>query len=277
MSDRIAGRYERIATLGSGAFGDVYKVRDAETGEIRAVKVLRSGTGNVSVMARFEREFSVISRLNHPAVVRVYDYGLHEESPYYSMEFLEGVELKEFQEQFRPPAHAVGYEIFAERIAYVFHQIADGLAAVHDAGLLHRDVKPENIFVRPSRYPRAKLLDFGHARDDDNQDLTKTGTVMGTAWYIAPEQATAADPTPAADLYSLGCCLFEALVGTPPYTGGNVIDVLMGHIRKPVPDPREKEPRVSDELAEVCRLLLQKQPPDRPDDAATVARMLGEL
>ena len=277
MPQRIADRYERISTLGSGAFGDVYKVRDGETGEIRALKVLRTGTDNVSVLARFEREFAVISRLEHPNVVRVFDYGLCDSGPYYSMEFLEGADLKAFIEQFRVPERAPGYEVYAERIAYVFHQVADGLAAVHAAELMHRDLKPENVIVRPSRYPRAKLLDFGHARDDDSQDLTKTGTVMGTAWYIAPEQATAADLTPAADIYSLGCCLFEALVGTPPYNGNNVIDVLMGHIRKPVPDPREREPRVSPELAEVCMHMLQKAPSERPADAKVIARVLGEL
>jgi len=100
---------------------------------------------------------------------------------------------------------------------------------------------------------------------------------MGTALYIPPEQAMAGDLTPVADLYSMGCCLYQALVGTPPFTGDNVIEVLMGHIQRPPPDPRESEPRVSDDLAGMCLHLMQKEPGQRPSNAQVVADILGTL
>ena len=131
--------------------------------------------------------------------------------------------------------------------------------------------------MRPGRHPRAKLLDFGHARDEQGENLTQTGTVLGTATYMAPEQASGAKPAPPADLYALGCVLFHALTGKPPYPGSNAVQVLLGHLRKPIPDPRWSDPRVSDELADLCARLLAKSPDDRPASARAVAEELATL
>jgi eukaryotic-like serine/threonine-protein kinase len=273
----IADRYETLEALGAGAFGDVYKVFDRQDEEVRALKLLRAGTGSLAVLARFEREFAAISRIVHPNIIRVYDFGMHGEHPYFSMEFLEGTDLRTFQETRRPPLGQGDYASYATRVAYIFHQVCDGLSAVHGHDVVHRDIKPENILVGRGKFPRAKLLDFGHAREDDGQDLTKTGTVMGTALYIAPEQAMAGDITPQADLYAVGCVLYETLTGAPPFGGKNVIDVLMGHIRQPPPDARETEPRIQAELADLVIHMLQKTPEDRPEGADAVAEILGRL
>lgn len=278
MDEVIAGRYEVLAELGSGALGTVYRVRDRESGEERALKLLKEEAGGGTSIGRFEREFASVSKLDHPNIVKVHDFGRHGERLYFTMEILEGTELKPFCESHRPPAGSAAgfYEEYARKIAYVFYQVADALTAAHDAGLIHRDVKPDNIFVKAGRFPRAKLLDFGHARAEDARNLTRTGSILGTAFYIPPEQAMAGDIGPHSDLYSLGCVLFEALAGRPPYPGATVIEVLMGHIQKPVPNLAEVEPRVSPALVELVRRMMQKFPADRPGSAKDVAQVLSE-
>src|SRR5262249_24721554 len=159
-------------------------------GALRAVKLFKPQVVSTSAMGRFEREYRSISGLSHPNIVEVYDFGVHGDRPWFSMELLEGTDLRKWVAEMRPGPHGAGDEDYAKRSAYVFNQVADALAVVHAAGIIHRDIKPENIFVKYGRFPRAKLLDFGHAKSDqDRQNLTVTGTVLGTAWYIPPEQA----------------------------------------------------------------------------------------
>jgi serine/threonine-protein kinase len=138
-------------------------------------------------------------------------------------------------------------------------------------------VKPANVIVAAGDPPVAKLLDFGHAKEEDQRQLTTSGTVVGTASYIAPEHALGLAAGPPADLYALGCMLHEALTGRPPYTEGGVVAVLMSHVNDPPPDPRTTDPRVPAPLAELCLRLLEKSPDDRPIDAAAVAEALAPL
>lgn len=281
MGETIADRYEVLGKLGAGALGEVYRVRDAETGDVQALKLLKPLPPHTGALGRFEREFAVISNLDHRSVIRVYEFGVHGDRPYYTMELLEGCDLGFYVENLRPAADSGAlpgkYERYASRIAYVLHQIADALAVVHAHEIVHRDLKPQNVFVKPSKFPRARLLDFGHARADDSQDLTKTGSVLGTAWYIPPEQAMAGEITPQADLYSLGCVLFEALAGRPPFVDANAMQVILAHVREPAPDPRTIDPRVPAAAAELCAELLQKKPGDRPASAAEVSERLARM
>jgi len=276
MGEVIANRYEVLSGLGSGALGDVMKVWDRTDQAVRALKLLKPVTPGDSGFGRFQREFAAISRLEHPNIIKVFTFGMEGERPYFSMEFLEGTELGPYAVSNRPAEGMPGFEEFARKIAYVFHQVSDALAVVHEAGVIHRDLKPPNIFVKSGRFPRAKLLDFGHARDDDEKNLTQTGTVLGTAHYIPPEQAMARGVGPEADMYAMGCVMFECLAGQPPYPGRSVIDVLMGHIRKPVPDITETEPRTPEILRDLCMELMQKEPPGRPA-ATTVAKLLADV
>ena len=266
----IADRYEVLDKLGSGAYGDVFKVWDREDKETRALKLLKAQALGATGLGRFEREYAAISRLEHSNIIRVFDFGMHGTHPYFSMELLEGTDLKAYTQE-RRPVEGDRYDEYAAQAAYLFYQVADALGTVHAAGIVHRDLKPENIFVKPTRHPRVKLLDFGHARDEDNKNLTRTGTVLGTAWYIPPEQALAKPIGPSADIYSMGCVFFEALVGKPPFGGRTVVEVLMGHMQKPPPDPRTVEPRVPDALADLCLKMIQKDLSDRPATAADVA------
>ena len=271
MNEVIADRYEVLGKLGSGVLGEVVKVRDARDGALRAVKLFKPQVVSPSNMGRFEREFRAISKLSHPNIVQVFDFGLHGNRPFFSMELLDGTDLRIYVEENRPGPDATDYADYVRRAACVFHQIADALDVVHKAGVVHRDLKPENIFVRPGKFPRAKLLDFGHAKEDgDGQNLTVTGTVLGTSWYMAPEQAMGREIGPAADLYALGCVTFETLTGKPPFSGKNVMEVILSHLQKPAPDAREFDPRVPEGLAVLCSQLMEKAPDKRPASAAAL-------
>ena len=276
MVELIAGRYEVLDKLGAGVLGEVVKVRDTKDGSIQAIKLFKPQVISASNMGRFEREFRAIASIAHPNIVKVYDFGVHEDRPFFSMELLDGTDLRRYISDTRPAPDKDGYDEYARRSAYVFHQIADALATVHAAGIVHRDLKPENIFVKFGRFPRAKLLDFGHAKTGDNQNLTVTGTVLGTAWYIPPEQAMGKEIGPPADLYSLGCVMFETLTGKPPFGGRSVMEVILSHIQRQAPDAREFDPRIPEPLALLCTHLMKKAPEERPESAAWVAHALLE-
>jgi serine/threonine-protein kinase len=277
MGNTIAGRYEVLGPLGSGILGYVVRGRDVTTGEERAIKLFNPQDVSESARARFAREFDAITRIVHPNVVRVHEWGVHGDRPFFVMELIDGDPLDAFLRPRRPAAGAGDYDAFARTVAALFRQIADALSAVHAAGVIHRDVKPANIVVAEGPPPVAKLLDFGHAKEEDQRQLTTSGTVIGTASYIAPEQALGVGAGPPADLYSLGCMLHEALTGRPPFSAGGVVAVLMSHVNEPAPDPRTTEPRIPQGLAELCLALLRKSPGDRPPDAAAVSSALAAL
>jgi serine/threonine protein kinase len=275
MTEVIAGRYEVLDKLGAGVLGEVVKVRDTTNGELRAIKLFKPQVLSASNIGRFEREFRAITVLSHPNIVKVYDFGVHEDRPFFSMELLDGTDLRRYIADTRPAADKTGYDEYVRRSAYVFHQIADALDTVHQAGIVHRDLKPENIFVKFGKFPRAKLLDFGHAKTGDNQNLTVTGTVLGTAWYIPPEQAMGKEIGPPADLYSFGCVMFETLTGKPPFGGRSVMEVILSHIQKTPPDAREFDARIPEALALMCAHLMKKDPAERPESAEGIAKLLA--
>jgi serine/threonine-protein kinase len=277
MSDLIAGRYELLGVLGRGVLGEVVKVRDVQSGAVVAMKLFKPQVVSASAIGRFEREFRAIGRLSHPNIVVVHDFGMDGNRPFFTMELLEGCDLRRYVQEQRPADAAPGFDDYVRRIAYVFHQVADALATVHDAGLVHRDIKPENLFVRSGRFPRAKLLDFGHAKEDGGQNLTMTGTVLGTAWYLPPEQAMGRPVGPAADLYALGCVLYESLIGKPPFPGTTVMDMILSHLQREPPDASKVDPRVPAEIGALVLHLMRKAPEERPASARAVMEILAKF
>ena len=267
--DVIGGRFELLAEAGSGGMGTVYRARDRESGEFVALKVLRrDGEPDVE---RFVREAQVLAELAHPGVVR---YVAHGATPsgdlYLAMEWLQGEDLAqrlERQGMTVPEALELGA------------RAADALAFVHARGTVHRDIKPSNFFLPNGSIDEVKLLDFGVARTIATaRAQTRSGVLLGTPAYMAPEQARGGQAVDArADLFSLGCVLFECLTGRAVFVAEHVMAVLAKILFEDAPRVRELRPDVPDAIDELVARMLSKDPRDRPDDAGSVAVALRAL
>jgi tRNA A-37 threonylcarbamoyl transferase component Bud32 len=259
----LAGRYEITAPIAVGGMGEVWKARDLVLDRIVAAKVLKSEyTDDPSFLARFRNEARHTAALSHPNIASVYDYGEtvddtgSKKLAFLVMEFVEGQPLVTIlHEEGRLPV---------DWTLHVLEQSADGLSAAHRAGVVHRDIKPGNLMVRPDGV--VKLTDFGIAQARDATPLTRTGMVVGTAQYLSPEQAQGMEVNAASDVYSLGIVAYECLTGGRPFDGTSQVAIALAHInRQPPPLPPEIPPAV--------RLLVEralaKDPADRfPDGGA---------
>lgn len=255
----LGERYELTEKVGSGSVGEVWRGTDRVLGRMVAVKVLRHEFAkDPTVLARFAAEAQIMARLSHPGIADVYDYGQHSDGrPYLVMTFVEGTSLRRLLAGNRP--------LPPERVMALVAQAASALRAAHRAGVIHRDVKPVNLLVREDG--TVMLTDFGIARAAGN-DLTGAGLVVGTAAYIAPEQAAGRDLTPAVDIYSLGVTAYECLIGRPPFTGDNPMDVARKHITNAPPALPSSLPRP---VRELVNAMLAKDPVRRPTAAAVAA------
>jgi eukaryotic-like serine/threonine-protein kinase len=257
VGDRIAGRYALEELVGSGGMSSVYRAHDELLDRDVALKVLhRSYGADADAVARFRREAQAVARLSHPNVVTVIDRGEEDGNQFIVFEYVKGVTLKEhLVRSGRLPVDE------AVRIAI---DVGEALAYAHHRGIVHRDVKPQNVLLNGNG--AAKVTDFGIARSVDlDKGVTQTGTVVGTGDYIAPEQASGQPVVPASDIYGLGCVLFELLTGSPPFAGSGFVDVAMQHIHAPVPSVRERRPDVPPRLAAAVERALAKDPADRFD------------
>ncbi len=265
---RLAGRYVLESPIGRGGMGEVWRGTDTVLGRQVAVKTIDlRAVHDESGAARFEREARATAGLNHPGIVTVHDSGVEDDTAYLVMELLPGPSLAErLREGPLPVAEVVS----------VGEQVATALDAAHARGLVHRDVKPGNIAYADDG--RIRVLDFGITQLGDtvgSQALTATHTVMGTAEYLAPEQAMGGRVDGRADLYALGCVLYALLVGHAPFRGPTPVATMMMHANDPVPDVRDLRPDTPDWLAEVVNGLLAKDPDARPTGAAAVASALA--
>jgi serine/threonine protein kinase len=274
----IAGRYRLVRQIGQGGMGQVFEAVQINLERPVALKLLRPGPGDLrDARARFEREARVAAALHHPGAVAIHDFGEHEGHLFLAMELLEGASVRELLRHGPPPlrtAVEVGLEVTAV------------LVAAHEIGLVHRDLKPENIFVveRDGQAARVVVADFGLAfiRDREGADrLTREGLVTGTPAYLSPEQAQGRTLGPEADVYSLGCTLYELLAGEVPFAGSGELDVLNQHlfgtprpIRSVRPVDLEPVPQRLEDL--VCRMLA-KRAPNRPSAAEAHAELESTL
>ena len=264
---RLAGRYVLEAPIGRGGMGEVWRATDTVLGRAVAIKTidLRS-LRDESGAARFEREARATAGLSNPNVVTVHDSGVEGDTAYIVMELLPGPSLAERLAEGPLPV---------EEVVEVGRQVASALDAAHARGLVHRDIKPGNIAYAEDG--RIRVLDFGItqlAESTDSQALTATHTVMGTAEYLAPEQALGGRVDGRADLYALGCVMFALLAGQPPFKGATPVATMMMHANDPVPDVRTLRPETPDWLADLVHALLAKNADDRPAGAAVVAAAL---
>ena len=262
-------RYLIERLVGQGASGDVYRAEDRLTGAPAAVKVLRAPREEIA--ERFDREASVLAGLEHPGVVRLLSFGrLEEGQPYLAMEWLEGEDLARRLARGR---------LDLEDALALGEAVAAALAAAHARGVVHRDVKPANLFLVGGDPRRARLLDFGLARLPGAQGLTVTGAFLGTPAYMAPEQVRGArDVDGRADLYALGGVLFECLTGRPPFAGGaHLLGLMTRILTEPAPRLADLAPDAPPALDALIASLLEKSPEARPQGAEAVARALAAI
>ncbi|PKW25303.1 serine/threonine-protein kinase [Phycicoccus duodecadis] len=264
---RLADRYVLDAPIGRGGMGEVWRATDTVLGRQVAVKTIDLGrVTDESAAARFEREARVTAALSHPNVVTVHDTGVEGDTAYLVMELLPGPSLADRLQEGPLPV---------EDVVEVGRQVASALDAAHARGLVHRDIKPGNIVAAADG--RVRVVDFGITQLGEagaEQALTATHTVMGTAEYLAPEQATGGRVDGRADLYALGCVLFALLTGEPPFRGATPVATMMQHAHDPVPDVRTLRPDTPAWLAALVTSLLAKDPDDRPAGAAGVLESL---
>ena len=259
----LDNRYDVGRTLGSGGMGEVYLARDRVLGRDVALKVLRTQyAGDSEFAERFKREARSAASLSHPNIVQVYDRGETEDgSSYIAMEYVPGGTLKE---------KIVGEGPLGTREAAALGaQVAAALGAAHERGMVHRDIKPQNVLL--TARDEAKVADFGIARAGSSVTISRTGSVLGTAGYMSPEQALGKSATPKSDLYSLGVVLYEVLTGELPYTADNPIAVSMKHVNQPVRSPREIDPTIPEGMDALVTRLMDKDPEDRYDSADELA------
>ncbi len=261
----LGSRYVLGSPLAVGGMGEVWRATDTELGRPVAVKVLKEGAHDNEVfLKRFRNEARNAAGLAHPNIAQVYDYGDHDGTAYLIMELVEGEPMSTIleREQTLPERRLIDMLIHTCR----------GLQAAHDAGIMHRDIKPGNLLVQGDGV--VKITDFGVSRGHGQTTLTATGMVMGTAQYLAPELALGKQATPASDLYALGIIAYESVVGKRPFTAATPVDIAIAQVNDDVPALPES---VSPMLATVIYDLLEKSPRKRPKSAAELEGILLRL
>ncbi len=262
----LADRYRLEERVASGGMGTVFAATDERLHRRVAVKVLKEDlAGDARFVERFRREARAAAALTHPNVATVFDFGDHDAAPFIVMELVEGRDLARVLREDGP--------LPPDRARRIAAQLCTALAHAHAAGLVHRDVKPANVIVGAS--DRVQVTDFGIARAAGDSSLTQTGSVLGSAHYMAPEQASGAPVTAAADVYSAGIVLYEMLTGSLPFTGDSALAVAMRHVSDEVPPPSELNRGVPPVLDDLVARATAKDPGARPaaeEAAATLER-----
>lgn len=259
----VAGRYRIGDPLGRGGMGAVYRATDEALGREVAIKLLLPTREGLEAEARFKREARAAAMISDPHVVGTHDFGPHRDGFYLAMELVEGrtvaVELR-----LRGPLEA-------ERAVDIIRQAAAGLAAAHQHGLVHRDIKPGNLMITADGL--VKVADFGIVRilDDTTTTLTAAGQVVGTSHYLAPERALGKPAGAASDVYALGCVLYQLVTGHPPFQAEDPASIMYQHVQTWPTRPSELRPKLAGEFEALLFWMLAKDPSDRPTAAQVAA------
>jgi len=261
----FGGRYQLQSRIAIGGMGEVWQATDLVIGRTVAIKILKDEyMGDPGFLERFRAEARHAALVNHEGIANVYDYGEEDGSAYLVMELVPGEALSAVLERER--------SLTPDRVLDIIAQTASALQAAHQAGLVHRDIKPGNLLITPEG--RVKITDFGIARIADQVPLTATGQVMGTVQYLSPEQASGHAASPATDIYSLGIVAYECLAGRRPFTGESQVAIAMAQINDAPPELSEMIPEPVRHLVYAC---IAKSPQDRPASAAHLARAAQAL
>jgi eukaryotic-like serine/threonine-protein kinase len=260
------GRYRVEDVLGRGGMASVYLARDGELERPVAVKVLAEHLADQpGFRDRFLREARLAAQLSHPNIVQVFDVGEEDGTPFIVMECVEGSTLAD-ELRARGPLEP-------EEVVDLALQICGGLEQAHAAGLVHRDIKPQNLLLRPDG--TVKIADFGIARAAETTRLTQMGSVLGTAAYLSPEQALGEEVTASADIYSLGCVLYELLTGRTPHVFKTLPELVVKHREEAIQPLRELRPEVPERLEAAVMHALARNPQYRPESTALLAEELA--
>jgi eukaryotic-like serine/threonine-protein kinase len=255
----LLDRYEVGRLLGAGGMAEVFEGRDRLLARRVAIKVLQAQlVRDPSFLIRFKREAQAAASLSHPNIVGVYDTGSEDGTHFIVMEYVDGRTLKDVIRAEGP--------LYPERAAEICADVCSALVAAHARGLIHRDIKPGNVMLTPDG--KVKVMDFGIARATTSETITQTAAVVGTAQYISPEQAQGQAVDYRSDLYSLGCCLYEMLTGTVPFTGATPVAIAYRHVREDPTPPRMLNADVPAPLEAICLKAMAKLPDNRYQTAA---------
>ena len=243
-------RYEVLEELGKGGMGEVYRVKDKTLDEEVALKVLKPEVAaDKEIIERFKNELKLARKIAHKHVCKMYDLNEEGEIPYITMEYVKGEDLKSF-------IQAKGRLSKEEAIALA-KQVCEGLAGAHELGVIHRDLKPQNIMI--DEKGNAKVMDFGIARSVEAAGVTQTGVMIGTPDYISPEQAEGEEADQRSDIYSLGVIIYEMVTGRVPFKGDTALSVALKHKTRIPLDPRKLNPEVSENLSRLILICMEKE------------------
>ena len=255
---KISDRYQIIKTLGEGGMANVYLAHDVILDRNVAVKVLRGDLANdEKFVRRFQREALSASSLSHPNIVEMYDVGEDDGQYYIVMEYVDGKTLKQILKQ--------RGKLSITEVVDIMLQLTDGMAHAHDAYIIHRDIKPQNIMILSNGL--IKITDFGVATAMNSTQLTQTNSVMGTVHYLPPEQAQGKGSTIRSDIYSMGIMMYELLTGLVPYKGENAVEIALKHLKEPLPSVRKINSNIPQSIENVIIRATAKNPKNRYVDA----------
>ena len=249
VGSTFAGRYQIIEELGRGGMGSVYKALDKELGEKVALKLLKPEiAADERMIERFRNELKYARKITHKNVCRMYDLNKEERTPYITMEYVSGEDLKSSLRRMGPLSVA--------KTLYIAKQVCQGLAEAHKLGVVHRDLKPQNIMIDKQGY--AHIMDFGIARMTKAKGVTTSGMMIGTPDYMSPEQVEGKEVDTRADIYAMGVILYEMMTGTTPFQGDTAISIAIKHTREEPRDPREINDQIPVELSQLILKCMEK-------------------
>ena len=255
---KINDRYEIIKSIGEGGMANVYLAKDKILDRKVAIKVLRGDlSGDEKFIRRFQREALSVSNLSHPNIVEVYDVGEEEGQHYIVMEYIEGKTLKQLIQK--------RGALTIEEVIDIMGQITDGLAHAHEAYIIHRDIKPQNIMILDNG--TIKITDFGIAMALNATQLTQTNSVMGSVHYLPPEQANGKGSTVKSDIYSAGILMYELLTGSVPFKGDTAVEIALKHMKDKMPSIRKQNPLIPQSVENIVLRATAKNPKNRYDSA----------
>ena len=254
---KINDRYEIIKTIGEGGMANVYLANDTILDRKVAIKVLRGDLSNdEKFIRRFKREALSVSNLSHPNIVEVYDVGEEDGNYYIVMEYIEGKTLKQLLQK--------RGALTLNEVIDIMTQLTDGLAHAHEAYIIHRDIKPQNIMIEDNGL--VKITDFGIAMALNSTQLTQTNSVMGLVHYLPPEQANGKGSTVKSDIYSLGILMYELLTGSVPFKGDTAVEIALKHMKEKIPSIRKQNPTIPQSVENIVLKATAKNPKNRYDN-----------